>query len=88
MARWAHTQRGAGPDREVRRRTRRQRLNGGLPFGNFELDGNTGVVRFKASVEAAGDDLTDAIVAGLVRAPVMVMNRYLSDIDAVAGALS
>ena len=63
------------------------RLNGGLPFGNFELDGNTGVVRFKASVEASGDDLTDAIVAGLVRAPVMVMNRYLSDIDAVAGAV-
>ena len=60
------------------------RLNDGLPFGNFELDGETGVVRFKASVEASGDDLTPAIVAGLVRAPVAVMNRYLGEIEAAA----
>ena len=43
-------------------------------------------MRFKASVEASGDDLTPAIVAGLVRAPVAVMNRYLGEIDAMAGA--
>jgi hypothetical protein len=60
------------------------RLNDGLPFGNFELGHATGVIRFRASVEASGDDLTDAIVAGLVRAPVAVMNRYLPALAAVA----
>ena len=60
------------------------RLNDGLPFGNFELDHDSGTIRFKASVEASGDDLSEAIVAGLVHAPVAVMNRYLPALAAVA----
>lgn len=63
------------------------RLNDGLPIGNFELDHAGGAIRFKASVEAAGDDLSPGIVAGLVRAPVAVMNRYLPALSAVASGV-
>ena len=59
-------------------------LNDGLPIGSFELDHEGGEVRFKTSVEASGDELTDGIARGLVHAAVAVMDRFYPAISALA----
>lgn len=60
------------------------RLNDGLPIGNFELDHDSGEVRYKTGVEAGGDELTDAIARGLVHAAVAVMDRFYPAVSALA----
>ena len=56
------------------------RANYGLPVGNFEIDLSDGHVRFKTSIELGDTDAGPALIAPIVYANVMVMNRYLPGI--------
>lgn len=57
------------------------RLNHGLPIGNWELDLETGALRFKTSVDVAGDRLSVALAGRL-------MERNAAAVDACLPALS
>ena len=59
--------------------------NWGLPIGNFEMDVETGEIRFRTSIDVEGDRLTHALVKQLVYANVALMDRYLPGINAVIG---
>lgn len=61
------------------------RANSGLPVGNFELDHADGEVRFKTSIDVAGDRLSVALVRNLFYSNAAVMDRYLPGVRAVAG---
>lgn len=52
------------------------RANYGLRLGNFEMDLDDGEVRFKASVDVEGGELTDPMVYNLIRTAVGLSNRY------------
>lgn len=65
------------------------RVNFGLPLGNFEMDFDTGDVRFKTSVETPDGGLTIGMVRALAYANVRSMDRYFSGVLAVVhGGLS
>ncbi len=53
------------------------RANSDLLIGNFELDWDTGEIRFKTSVDVEGNGLTVALVEAQVYANVSTMDRYL-----------
>jgi hypothetical protein len=59
------------------------RINYGLTVGNFELDFITGTIRYKTSINVAGDYLSYAIIGNLVKGNVAVMDKYLPEILAV-----
>lgn len=61
------------------------RANFGLVIGNFELDLDTGEVRYKTSIDVEGDRLTPPLVQNVVYANVVMMDRYLPGIMAVLG---
>lgn len=62
------------------------RLNCGMPFGNFELDLETGVLSFKTSLCAeAGFEPTAALIRPLFYGNVFAMSHYAEAISAVAG---
>lgn len=52
------------------------RANYGLRLGNFEMDLDDGEVRFKASVDVEGGELTDPMIYNLIRTAVGLSNRY------------
>jgi hypothetical protein len=53
------------------------RVNFGLQIGNFEMDWNTGAIRFKTSIDVEGDRLSPALIEGVVNANLITMDRYL-----------
>ncbi len=65
------------------------RVNYGLPIGNFEMDFDTGDVRFKTSVETPERELTVSMVRVLVYANVRNMDHYFPGVlSVVHGGLS
>ncbi|HSK22350.1 MAG TPA: YbjN domain-containing protein [Egicoccus sp.] len=58
------------------------RANYGLFIGNFEMDLDDGEVRFKTSLDFAGDRLSGALLAGLIEHNLASFERYLPTIDA------
>jgi hypothetical protein len=62
------------------------RANYGLILGNFELDFHDGEVRYKTSVDISGGELTQDMIRTLVYVNVLMMDRYLPGLMAVAYA--
>jgi hypothetical protein len=60
------------------------RANFGLVIGNFEMDWDSGAVRYKSSIGLAGEDITAPLVEELVSANLITTERYLPGIAAVA----
>lgn len=56
------------------------RANYDLVIGNFELNFETGQVRFKTSLDVEGTQLTPELVKNLVYANVFLMDKYLPGI--------
>lgn len=59
------------------------RVNYGLPIGNFEIDMDTGVVRFKTSVEVPEGELTVPMVRVLAYTNVRTIDHYFPGVLAV-----
>lgn len=59
------------------------RVNYGTIIGNFELDCDDGEIRFKTSLDAEGEELTDVQLEKLTTFNVRSMGRYLPLIDEV-----
>ena len=53
------------------------RANYGLSIGNFELDYETGRVRFKAGLDFEGNDLTPSLIRNAIYPAVRTLNSYL-----------
>lgn len=53
------------------------RANFGLIIGNFEMDIESGEIRYKTGIDVEGDRLTPALVKRLVYANVLTMDTYL-----------
>ena len=62
------------------------RANFGLPIGNFELDMDSGELRYKTSIESSADQLTNEHVLALTGANLAVMSHYLAGFRAVVFA--
>ena len=56
------------------------RANFDLPIGNFEMDFEDGEIRYKTSIDAEDDLLSDALIRNLVYANIYTMDRYLPGI--------
>lgn len=56
------------------------RANFGLKLGNFEFDLQDGEIRFKTSIQFAGEVSPDAMIEQYLLINVMTMERYLSGI--------
>jgi hypothetical protein len=61
------------------------RANFGLAVGNFELDHDTGEVRFRTSIDVEHAELTPALVRNLAVANMITFDQYLPAIEGVAG---
>ena len=59
------------------------RANYGLVIGNFEMNWDTGMVRFKTSLDVQGEPLTLLLFRNLVYANVLTMDKYLPAIQSV-----
>jgi hypothetical protein len=59
------------------------RANYGLVVGNFEMDYGDGEIRYKTSIDVAGDEFTSDMIKRLVYANVTMMDEYLPGIVAV-----
>ncbi|MBP0037028.1 MAG: YbjN domain-containing protein [Roseofilum sp. SID1] len=54
--------------------------NYGMPIGNFEMNPETGEIRFKTGIDVEGDRLSKALFKGIVKANVEMMAEYLPGI--------
>lgn len=59
------------------------RANYGLVLGNFEMDLESGMVRFKTSIDVEDDRLSYELWRPIVYANVYLMERYLPGLQAV-----
>lgn len=59
------------------------RANFGMIIGNFELDFNTGEIRYKTSIDVKDNFLTEETLKQLVYTNVITMDQYLPGIEAV-----
>lgn len=59
------------------------RVNFELPLGNFEMDFDTGDVRFKTSIEAPEGELTVGMVRALAYTNVRAVDHYFPGLMAV-----
>ncbi len=59
------------------------RANYGLMIGNFELDFSDGEIRYKTSIDLAGENLSFALIKNLVYTNVTMMDEYLPGILSV-----
>lgn len=59
------------------------RVNYGMIIGNFELNFNNGEIRYKTSIDIAGDSLSFALIKNLVYTNVTMMDEYLPGILSV-----
>ncbi len=65
------------------------RVNYLLPLGNFEMDMDSGEVRFRAGCETPGGELSVAMVRSMVYAGIRSMDHYFPGVLAVVhGGLS
>ena len=59
-----------------------------MAIGNFEINLDTGEIRFKTSIDVEGEYLTQALLLQVVAANVSTMDQYLISIQQiVAGEL-
>jgi hypothetical protein len=72
-------------DRRARVAELLTRANYGLIIGNFELDLDDGELRFKTSIDFAGDRLSGALLAMLIEHNLDAFDRYL---PAINGAMT
>lgn len=56
------------------------RANHGLRLGNFEMNLESGDVRFKTSIDVEGGELTFPLISQLVYPNVLMMDQYLPGI--------
>ncbi len=54
-----------------------------MEIGNFELDFDSGEIRFKTSLDVTGDRITPALIKQLVYINVLTIDQYLPSIQAV-----
>jgi hypothetical protein len=54
-----------------------------MEIGNFELDFDSGEIRFKTSLDVTGDRITPDLIKQLVYINVLTIDRYLPSIQAV-----
>ena len=73
----------ATPDRMPTMAELMARANKSLVMGNFELDYDTGEVRFKTALDVEGSELTQALVGQLVQANLVTIDVHLPAIMAV-----
>ena len=59
------------------------RVNDVLPLGNFEMDLDSGEVRFRASSETPGGELSVAMMRAMVYAGIRSMDHYFPGVLAV-----
>jgi hypothetical protein len=59
------------------------RANYGLRVGNFEMDFDDGEVRYRTSVDLAGEALAPAVLKQLVSHNALQFDRYLPGLEAV-----
>jgi hypothetical protein len=59
------------------------RANFNLILGNFELDMDSGLVRFKTSIDVEGDRLSLSLFRSVVYSNVSIMERYLPGLEAI-----
>jgi hypothetical protein len=59
------------------------RVNYGLVMGDFEMDYTDGEIRFKTSIDVEGDELSEELIANMVRRNVYTTDRYLPGVMAV-----
>lgn len=59
------------------------RANFNLIMGNFELDMDSGMVRFKTSIDVEGDRLSQPLFRSIVYSNVIIMERYLPGLEAI-----
>jgi len=59
------------------------RANFGMIIGNFELDFNTGEIRYKTSIDIKDSFLTEETLKQLVYTNVLTMDQYLPGVEAV-----
>ncbi|MEB3231827.1 MAG: YbjN domain-containing protein [Leptolyngbyaceae bacterium] len=59
------------------------RANYGLVVGNFELDLDSGELRYKTSIDLEGSRLTPALMSAIAYNNVLTMDQYLPGIEAV-----
>jgi hypothetical protein len=65
------------------------RLNYGLVVGNFELDHDSGEVRFRAGVDVEGGALTVGMVKSMAAAACLSVDFYRGAVESVAaGAIT
>jgi hypothetical protein len=60
------------------------RANYALAIGNFEMDFDDGEIRYKTSADVEGIELQPIFIKNLVHSNVVIMDRYLPGIMAVA----
>lgn len=60
------------------------RANYRMTIGNFEMNVDTGEIRFKTSIDVEDDRISSALIRSLVYANVFAMDRYLPGIAHVA----
>ena len=56
------------------------RANFGLKFGNFEFDLQDGEIRFKTSIQFAGEVQVESMIEQCLLINIMTMERYLPGI--------
>jgi hypothetical protein len=61
------------------------RVNFALFMGSFDLNFDTGEIRYKTSIDVTGDRLSPALIKRLVYTNVAMMDEYLPGIKAVIG---
>lgn len=59
------------------------RANWAMPLGNFEMDLDSGDIRFKTSVETPGGELTTAMVRAMAYTSLHAMDHYAPGVLAV-----
>lgn len=59
------------------------RANYGLMVGNFELDLDSGELRYKTSMDLEGSELTNALMSAIAYNNVLTMDQYVPGIVAV-----
>lgn len=59
------------------------RANYGLTVGNFELDFETGLVRYKSSLDFSGQDLPALLVRNIILSGIYCMETYADGLTAV-----
>ena len=64
------------------------RANYGMIIGNFELDLESGELRYKTSIDVEGAELTSPLIQHMVYANVMMMDNYLPGVMAVIAGTS